>query len=339
MDAWGDGLNRKFKPHGARSRTLGRCARARLTLAVATLASLATLAVPATAAARVGAVELRLPGGRLLASLDSSAARYPESGSVLRIGSTSDRRRRVVIRDVSLLAGRIRASSVIVPAEGLKGARVTGLTIDGVPYAGRPNTLVPLGSIGLPRRAAGGGRPGKPGRRDRSSPAPGTAAGRASGRSRPHDRRRRGCPSLGAGDDRDRSGFKVPTVGAGESSLGERAAGLALQYLGVPYLWGGANPKVGLDCSGLTMLVYGRLGIRLAHFTGLQWQEGQHVGRNVEPGDLVFFHPTVLGPGHVGIYLGGGRFVQAPHTGDVVKISSLRSARYALTYVGAVRPY
>jgi cell wall-associated NlpC family hydrolase len=87
------------------------------------------------------------------------------------------------------------------------------------------------------------------------------------------------------------------------------------------------------------MLVYKRLGINLAHFTGLQWQEGVHVGRKVQPGDLVFFHPTVLGPGHVGIYLGGGRFVQAPHTGDVVKISSLRSARYALTYVGAVRPY
>ncbi len=60
---------------------------------------------------------------------------------------------------------------------------------------------------------------------------------------------------------------------------------------------GRANPKVGLDCSGLTMIVYARLGIHLAHFTGLQWQEGTHVGRNVRPGDLVFFEPTVLGPG------------------------------------------
>jgi cell wall-associated NlpC family hydrolase len=134
-------------------------------------------------------------------------------------------------------------------------------------------------------------------------------------------------------------GFNVPAVGAGESSLGARAASIAQQYLGIPYLWGGANPKVGLDCSGLTMLVYGRLGIKLAHFTGLQWQEGTHVGRNVEPGDLVFFEPTVLGPGHVGIYMGGGRFIEAPHTGDVVKIASLRSPNYALSYVGAVRPY
>ena len=118
--------------------------RARLSLAVASLACLASLLLPAVASARVGAVELRLPGGRLLASLDSQSARYPESGSVLRIGSTVDRHKRIVIRDVSLLAGRIRATSVIVPANGLAGARVTGLTIDGVPYAGTPNTLVQL---------------------------------------------------------------------------------------------------------------------------------------------------------------------------------------------------
>jgi NlpC/P60 family len=312
--------------------------RARLTLAVATLVSLATLAVPATAAARVGAVELRLPGGRLLASLDSRSARYPENGAVLKIGSTVDGRQGVVIRDVSLLAGRIRASSVVVPAEGLKGARVTGLTIDGVPYVGKPNTLVPLAGTGYLVVLQAAVVPGSPvgvtglrlhlSRRLGELPAGADLTIGVAAAARPWARATTGP-----------LGFNVPTVGAGESSIGERAAGLALQYLGVPYLWGGANPKVGLDCSGLTMLVYKRLGIKLAHFTGLQWQEGVHVGRNVEPGDLVFFHPTVLGPGHVGIYLGGGRFIQAPHTGDVVKISSLRSAKYALTYVGAVRPY
>ena len=141
--------------------------RARLSLAVASLACLATLLSPAVASARVGAVELRLPGGRLLASLDSHSARYPDNGAVLRIGSTSDKHRRIVIRDVSLLAGRIRASSVVVPAKGLAGARVTGLTIDGVPYAGTPNTLVPLAGNGVPRRAAGRGRPRQPRRRHR----------------------------------------------------------------------------------------------------------------------------------------------------------------------------
>jgi hypothetical protein len=312
--------------------------RARLTLVVALLASLATLVLPAVAAARVGAVELRLPGGRLLASLDSRSARYPDSGSVLRIGSTVDRHQRVVIRNVSLLGGRIRALSVIVPAKGLKGAKVTGLTVDGVPYAGTPNTLVPLGGMGYLVVLQAAVVPGSPvgvtglrlhlARRLGELPAGADLTIGVAAAARPWARATTGP-----------LGFNVPTVGAGESSLGARAASLAQQYLGIPYLWGGANPKVGLDCSGLTMLVYGRLGIKLAHFTGLQWQEGVHVGRKVEPGDLVFFHPTVLGPGHVGIYLGGGRFIQAPHTGDVVKISSMRSARYALTYVGAVRPY
>jgi hypothetical protein len=63
--------------------------RARLSLAVASLTCLVSLLLPSVASARVGAVELRLPGGRLLASLDSQSARYPESGSVLRIGSTA----------------------------------------------------------------------------------------------------------------------------------------------------------------------------------------------------------------------------------------------------------
>jgi hypothetical protein len=312
--------------------------RARFSLAVASLACLSTLLLPAVASARVGAVELRLPGGRLLASLNTQSARYPDNGAVLRIGSSIDKHRRIVIRDVSLLAGRIRASSVVVPAKGLKGARVTGLMIDGVPYAGKPNTLVPLGKMGYLVVLQAAVVPGSPvgvtglrlhfDKRLGELPAGADLTVGVAAAARPWARAITGP-----------LGFNVPAVGKGESSLGERAASLALQYLGIPYLWGGANPRVGLDCSGLTMLVYQRLGIHLAHFTGLQWQEGIHVGRKVLPGDLVFFHPTVLGPGHVGIYLGGGRFIQAPHTGDVVKISSLRSPNYALTYVGAVRPY
>jgi len=122
--------------------------------------------------------------------------------------------------------------------------------------------------------------------------------------------------------------------------IGVRAVAIAEQFLGVPYVWGGADPSVGFDCSGLVMYVYRQLGIDLLHFSGAQFHEGAPVPfAELAPGDLVFFDPGPRGPGHVGIYIGGGRFIQAPHTGDVVKISSLSEFSYASSYVGAVRPY
>jgi len=111
------------------------------------------------------------------------------------------------------------------------------------------------------------------------------------------------------------------------------AASIAMQYLGTPYVWGGASPG-GFDCSGLVQYVYAQLGVALPHYSGAQWQLGTPVSRDqLEPGDLVFFD----GLGHVGIYIGGGQFIHAPHTGDVVKISSLSDSWYAATYVGARR--
>ena len=109
--------------------------------------------------------------------------------------------------------------------------------------------------------------------------------------------------------------------------------GVAMQYLGVPYVWGGASPG-GFDCSGLVMFVYAQMGVSLPHHAADQYNYGTPVSRDqLEPGDLVFFD----GLGHVGIYIGGGEFVHAPHTGDVVKISSLNDSWYAATYVGARR--
>jgi peptidoglycan DL-endopeptidase CwlO len=117
-------------------------------------------------------------------------------------------------------------------------------------------------------------------------------------------------------------------------TLGQQAAALAQQFLGVPYVWGGASPS-GFDCSGLVVYVYGQLGVSLPHYTGDLWNSGSHVGSDqLAPGDLVFFYPDL---GHVGIYIGGGLFVHAPHTGDVVKISSLSDSWYASAYMGAVR--
>ncbi|MHB8470352.1 MAG: C40 family peptidase [Gaiellaceae bacterium] len=108
---------------------------------------------------------------------------------------------------------------------------------------------------------------------------------------------------------------------------------IAMRYLGTPYVWGGASPG-GFDCSGLVMYAYAQLGISLPHYTGAQWNAGVHVSRgDLQPGDLVFFD----GLGHEGIYIGNNEFIHAPHTGDVVKISSLSEAWYAATYDGAVR--
>jgi cell wall-associated NlpC family hydrolase len=109
------------------------------------------------------------------------------------------------------------------------------------------------------------------------------------------------------------------------------AATIALRYLGVPYLWGGATPS-GFDCSGLVMYVYAQLGISLPHFAAAQYGMGTPVAQaDLQPGDLVFFDAL----NHVGIYIGGGQLVHAPQTGDVVKISSL--ADFGDSYVGARR--
>jgi cell wall-associated NlpC family hydrolase len=139
-------------------------------------------------------------------------------------------------------------------------------------------------------------------------------------------------PPSGGGSDGGSSGgggsYNPPPAG----TLGEQAAALAQQYLGVPYVWGGASPS-GFDCSGLVVYVYGQLGVSLPHYTGSLWNSGAHVASNqLAPGDLVFFYNL----DHVGIYIGGGLFVHAPHTGDVVKISSL-SDGYSSVYDGAVR--
>jgi cell wall-associated NlpC family hydrolase len=109
------------------------------------------------------------------------------------------------------------------------------------------------------------------------------------------------------------------------------AATIAMRYLGVPYVWGGASPS-GFDCSGLVMYVFAQLGIPLPHYAAAQYGFGTPVPADqLQPGDLVFFD----GLGHVGIYIGGGQMIHAPHTGDVVKISPI--SEFGSGYVGARR--
>jgi cell wall-associated NlpC family hydrolase len=117
----------------------------------------------------------------------------------------------------------------------------------------------------------------------------------------------------------------------------------AMQYLGVRYTWGGASPKTGFDCSGLVEYVFAQLGVSLPHFAASQWYSPDSVyvaPTRLKPGDLVFFtgsDGTRKEPGHVGIYVGDGYLIDAPHTGSFVRIDSLNEPAFANQFVGARR--
>jgi cell wall-associated NlpC family hydrolase len=124
-----------------------------------------------------------------------------------------------------------------------------------------------------------------------------------------------------------------PTPAPPGASGNARAAQYAMTQLGVLYVWGGASPSQGFDCSGLASWAYAQIGKSVPHFTGAIWAAFPKVpSGQLEPGDLVFFRADL---GHMGIYIGGGQYVNAPQTGDVVKVSILANRS---DYQGAVRP-
>ena len=121
---------------------------------------------------------------------------------------------------------------------------------------------------------------------------------------------------------------------------GQAAVAIAMNYLGVPYTWGGTVPATGFDCSGLVRFVYAQLGINLVHYAASQFAAFPKLSpAQLQPGDLVFFEPKMDGPGHVGLYNGNDQMIEAPHTGAVVRIASVSGAAAQLGFLGAVRPY
>lgn len=133
---------------------------------------------------------------------------------------------------------------------------------------------------------------------------------------------------------RQGTGPETPAGPAGPyagSQAAQVAVRTALAQLGKPYVFGAAGPN-SFDCSGLTMFSYAAAGISLSHFTGTQINEGRRVGyADLQPGDLVFF------PGHVGMYIGNGQMVHAPHSGTVVQTAAL-AGYWQSDFIGATRP-
>jgi cell wall-associated NlpC family hydrolase len=123
---------------------------------------------------------------------------------------------------------------------------------------------------------------------------------------------------------------QYPNITVNGNSVGVQALRAALSRVGDPYVWGAAGPSA-FDCSGLVMWAYAQVGISLMHFTGDQWNEGEHISRDqLEPGDLVFFFSDIS---HVGMYVGNGLMVDAPTFGIPVHVEPI----YWSAFVGAVR--
>ena len=111
----------------------------------------------------------------------------------------------------------------------------------------------------------------------------------------------------------------------------------ALEYLGVPYRWGGATPK-GFDCSGFTYYVFHRHGMELPRVAADQYGVGTPVDRTaVRPGDLLFFETIAEGPSHVALALDGDQFVHAPSRRGKVRVERLSSHYWAGRFLGARR--
>lgn len=140
---------------------------------------------------------------------------------------------------------------------------------------------------------------------------------------------------------------KPPEIRTGEDrhpkarpagDMGAIAARTAERFVGIPYRWGGNNVVEGMDCSGFARAVYNLCGVNIPRTSREQFRVGEDVGRDdLMDGDLVFFGASEDEINHVGIYVGGDRFVHAPRRGDDIKTSSLDEAYFARKFIGAKR--
>jgi gamma-D-glutamyl-L-lysine dipeptidyl-peptidase len=123
-----------------------------------------------------------------------------------------------------------------------------------------------------------------------------------------------------------------------DAEMGSIAARTAERFVGIPYRWGGNTVVDGMDCSGFARAVYNLCGVNIPRTSGEQFRAGDGVTRDdLRDGDLVFFGESEGKIGHVGIYVGSGRFVHAPRRGDDIKISGLDEPYFVRKFIGARR--
>jgi cell wall-associated NlpC family hydrolase len=136
-----------------------------------------------------------------------------------------------------------------------------------------------------------------------------------------------------ASDGNGTGGMSLPAISGPVGSIAQAVLSAARSQVGVPYEWGAESPGSAFDCSGFTQWAFSRAGISIGRDTYAQWAGGRHIpASQMQPGDLIFFN----GQEHVGIYLGNGQFIHAPHSGSSVRVNSVPDG---MRVDGAVRPY
>lgn len=132
-------------------------------------------------------------------------------------------------------------------------------------------------------------------------------------------------------------GKDMPDISRGSSYISRRIISTSMQYMGVPYVFGGTSPIYGFDCSGYVQYVFAQAGISLPRTADAQFEVGTPIATpDLLPGDAVFFTTYTYGASHVGIYIGDGNFIHASSSRGVT-ISSLSSSYYSTHYIGARR--
>ena len=217
---------------------------------------------------------------------------------------------------------------LILPVSGVLHTVREGDTLFGLAarYQVEPGAIVEFNRLKDPDRLAVGEKLIVPGGRMPDPPRAQPSARGAAPPSPPRQPVQQQAPQAAPAQVPPRSALEVDIVNT------------ALEYLGYPYVWGGASPR-GFDCSGFVVYVFRQKGIYLPRDLWGMLQVGVPVSRDaLRPGDLVFFQNTYRpGLSHVGIYMGNGQFVNAKDEASGVTVSSMYSEYWSSRYYGARR--